>query len=53
VPVYRFWWKQRGGHFYTASDEERDNLLKDPAWTYEGPVWYVLAGPHGRPTAVR
>ncbi len=53
VPVYRFWWKQRGGHFFTASDEERDKLLKDPAWTYEGTVWYALAGPNGKPTALR
>ncbi len=53
VPVYRFWWKQRGGHFFTASDEERDKLLKDPTWTYEGTVWYALAGPHGKPTALR
>ena len=53
MPVYRFWWKQRGGHFFTCSDEERDKLLKDPTWTFEGTVWYVLAGPNGRPTAMR
>ncbi len=52
VPVYRFWQKQRGGHLWTASDEERDKLLKDPTWTYEGAVWYAFPGTRG-PTAIR
>jgi len=46
VPVYRFWWSQRGGHFYTASEGEKDKLLPDSkTWTYEGIVWYVFPTP--------
>lgn len=55
VPVYRFWWEQRGGHFYTASDEERDEFLKSAkgTWTYEGIVWYAVSGPNGSPGPIR
>jgi predicted outer membrane repeat protein len=47
VPVHRFWWTTRGGHFYTANEDEKDKLLKswDGTWVYEGIVWYVFGGP--------
>jgi predicted outer membrane repeat protein len=47
VPVYRFWWSERGGHFYTADEGEKDAILKNwpTTWTYEGIVWHVHSGP--------
>jgi predicted outer membrane repeat protein len=47
VPVHRFWWTTRGGHFYTANEDEKNKLVKNwsKTWVYEGIVWYVFAGP--------
>ena len=47
VPVFRFWWSERGGHFYTADEGEKDMIVRNQSktWTYEGIVWYVFSGP--------
>ena len=43
-PIYRFWSGVLNDHFYTASEAERDRLIRDfsHAWTYEGIAWYAL-----------
>lgn len=43
VPVYRFWSPVTGDHFYTASEAERDKLIKyyAAAWTPEGIAFYA------------
>jgi hypothetical protein len=41
--VYRFWSDKYNGHFYTASKEEKDNIINnDSNWTYEGVVYNVF-----------
>lgn len=52
IPVYRFWSKTLGSHFYTASTAERDVVLDrwSNVWTYEGIVFYVTTeGPGSKP----
>lgn len=37
IPVYRFWSDTYSGHFYTASQPEKEHLeANDPNWRYEG-----------------
>lgn len=45
-PVYRFWSGAMNDHLYTASEAERDWIIRDYShvWTYEGIVWYAVAG---------
>jgi hypothetical protein len=47
VPVYRFRNERLGVHFYTASEEEKNNTLLVYAgtWTYEGIAYYVATNP--------
>jgi hypothetical protein len=47
TPVYRFRNEALGIHFYTASDEERDNTIDNYAdrWIYEGIAYYVHIPP--------
>jgi len=42
-PVYRLWSGALGRHFYTTSEQERDNLIGSLAdvWTLEGVAWYA------------
>ena len=41
-PVYRFWSDNYRGHFYTASEAERDKIINtNPNWRYEGEVFRV------------
>jgi hypothetical protein len=42
-PVYRFWSPVTGHHFYTISEEEKNNLIRDYSyiWTLEGVAWYA------------
>ena len=45
VPVYRFWSSKHKGHFFTASEEERDLVMEkydDYTWKYEGIGWHVF-----------
>lgn len=37
TPVYRFWSDQKQGHFYTASEAEKNSVIKNwpTIWTYE------------------
>lgn len=46
LPVYRFWNKRTMDHFYTTSETEKEQLLKDyddgkDWYEYEGVAWYV------------
>ena len=43
-PLYRFWSPIFGGHFYTASEAEKNDVIsKYPGvWNYEGAVGWVL-----------
>lgn len=45
--VYRFWSPILRSHFYTASEVERDRLVREYAdiWTLEGEVFYAAAAP--------
>ncbi len=42
-PIYRFRSIDDGHHFYTASESEKNKLIKSVpnAWIYEGIVWYA------------
>jgi len=44
IPLYRFYSNQYQGHFYTASETERDYVdtnYGDNEWKFEGPAYYV------------
>jgi hypothetical protein len=44
-PVYRFWSDQNRHHFYTISEQERDQVIaqySDREWLYEGPAFCGL-----------
>lgn len=43
VPVYRFYNKKNGSHFYTASGDERDTVIArwSATYTYEGPAFWL------------
>ena len=42
-PVYRFYNKKNGSHFYTASEAEKDSVIANLSATYalDGPAFYV------------
>jgi hypothetical protein len=44
VPLYRFWSPSMKGHFFTASEAEKDYVIADfddSVWTFEGVAYYV------------
>jgi hypothetical protein len=43
-PVYRFWSPVSSCHFYTISEDEKDNLVANYSyfWTYEGIAFYAF-----------
>jgi hypothetical protein len=43
APVYRFWSDKLGGHFYTISEAEKNQIIKDypKVWTFEGIAFYA------------
>lgn len=43
VPLYRFWSDRFKGHFYTASESEKDFVRANwpTIWSYEGVAYYV------------
>jgi parallel beta-helix repeat protein len=46
VALHRFWSDLNKGHFYTASEEEKDFVIAnydDSEWLYEGVAFYVLS----------
>ncbi len=46
TPVYRFWSKKNKGHFYTASEEEKNYVINhydDYVWKYEGIAYYAYS----------
>jgi len=47
VTVYRFWSPVLSSHFYTASEQERDMLIRDfpSVWTYEGIAYHAFGAP--------
>lgn len=40
TPMYRLYNPNTGEHFYTGSEEERDNLV-NVGWNYEGIAWHA------------
>lgn len=50
-PLYRFYNKANGSHFYTPSAAERDAVIArwSGTYTYEGPVYSVSLNPTGSP----
>lgn len=47
IPVYHLRSDRHGGHFYTASERERDKLMTDGSqqWRDEGIAWYAYGAP--------
>jgi hypothetical protein len=41
APVYRFWSDKLQAHFYTISESEKNKLVDDATWTYEGIAFYA------------
>jgi len=43
TPIYRFWSDSKQGHFYTASEDEKNYVIATwpDIWHYEGIAWYV------------
>lgn len=44
VAIHRFYSRKNGSHFYTASEAERDHVIKtfpENVWKYEGIAWYA------------
>ncbi|MFZ1523014.1 MAG: hypothetical protein WAS94_03260, partial [Candidatus Saccharimonadales bacterium] len=52
--LHRFWSPVFNGHFYTASEAEKNDVIRKypGVWNYEGTVGWVLPGPNSqRPNA--
>gem|GEM_PF-4243840 len=45
TPLFRFYSSVFQGHFYTASTVERDLILNDDNWIYEGEVYSIAESP--------
>ena len=43
LPVYRFYNRRTGTHFYTVDETEKTNVINtlSPIYTYEGPAYYL------------
>lgn len=52
IPVFRFFNTLTGGHLYTISEVERDNVELLDDWDYEGTVFEVYNSPMEGTTAV-
>ena len=54
VPVYRFYNRRAGSHFYTVSADERDQVITrwPMIYTYEGVAYSVPSGPTTQTTPV-
>ena len=45
-PIFRFYSKQRGGHYYTISEAVRDRVINEiPDFAYEGIAFYAYQSP--------
>jgi len=54
-PLYRFYRKSNGTHFYTVSEAEREATIRNLSATYkyEGPAYLVSTDPQGRTPVFR
>ncbi len=55
VPVYRFWSSKYNGHFYTASQSEKDYVSShypSNVWNYEGITFYAYPAQEANTTPV-
>ena len=43
VPIYRFFNPTTGGHFFTASDNEKNVVMGNAQFGYEGEEFYAFA----------
>ncbi|MBW2147564.1 MAG: SBBP repeat-containing protein [Deltaproteobacteria bacterium] len=50
LPVHRFWSPTFFSHFYTMSDMEKNLVMANPDWIYEGVAWYAYAAAHASGT---
>jgi len=41
--VHRFWSPVFFSHFYTMSEEEKNIVMTNPDWIYEGAAWYAFS----------
>ena len=44
IPLYRFWSPRLSGHFYTASEDEKNSIIANypsSTWSFEGIAFYV------------
>jgi len=44
IPIYRFWFTQNKTHFYTANENEKDNIINtfpSEKYQYGGVAWYA------------
>ncbi len=53
-PLYRFWNKNTGFHFYTQNEGEKDNIIAtlSDIWNYEGIAYYTYSTSQPNTTAV-
>jgi parallel beta-helix repeat protein len=54
TPLYRFYSRAKGGHFYTIDTGERDSLIANPTssqWQYEGTAYHVYPQDTVKPSA--
>ncbi len=54
VPVYRFYNKKNGSHFYTAAEGEKDDVIArlSSTYRYDGVAYNVFAAPGDGTTPV-
>ena len=43
IPIYRFFNKVSGGHFFTANENEKDVVMEIPQLNFEGEAFYAFA----------
>lgn len=55
APLYRFFNKANGSHFYTAGEAEKNNVIANLSnvFTYEGPAYNVSLNPTGNTPVYR
>ena len=54
LPIYRFWNKKTGFHFYTQNEDEKNNIIAtlSDTWNYEDVAYYTYSSEQPGTTAV-
>ena len=42
TPIYRFFNRETGGHFFTGSENEKNIILNLPSLSYEGEAFFAF-----------